>query len=213
MLDIDLQPSDEPQEKPILNRKANVDLTATGAAVTSGSLDTSKTYYLGADSDTYRLVYENGWKVKRTSDGYYYNVTYSDYQTSGSWSSSGTTFYTASTANASGVTLSCSVTDRSGNTTYYLSYNNGNFSQSSWGSSNRISVYEAAVTYTVTFNKNDGSGTTTTQSNVPANTATALTANSFTRSGYVFDGWNTAAYHDCSHIFSTLGLTVLKMVI
>ena len=42
----------------------------------------------------------------------------------------------------------------------------------------------------VTFNSNGGSGAMSDQS---ASTATALSANAFTRSGYTFAGWNTAA--------------------
>ncbi|MDZ4250381.1 MAG: InlB B-repeat-containing protein, partial [Candidatus Nanopelagicales bacterium] len=43
---------------------------------------------------------------------------------------------------------------------------------------------------TVTFNANDGAGSMSSQTkNVP----TALTANTFTRAGYSFTGWNTAA--------------------
>ena len=45
--------------------------------------------------------------------------------------------------------------------------------------------------YTVTFDLNDGSDTTTMQT-VPANVPTQLTTNTFTRSGYDFTGWNTA---------------------
>ncbi|MBK8620061.1 MAG: S-layer homology domain-containing protein [Anaerolineales bacterium] len=48
----------------------------------------------------------------------------------------------------------------------------------------------APSTYTVTFNANDGSGSMSPQvSNITA----ALTSNTFTRSGYTFAGWNTAA--------------------
>ena len=46
------------------------------------------------------------------------------------------------------------------------------------------------VAYTVTFDSNEGTGT---MSNQSASTATALTSNSFTRSGYTFAGWNTEA--------------------
>lgn len=49
------------------------------------------------------------------------------------------------------------------------------------------------ITYevpTVTFNSNGGTGTMTAQS---ATSATALTSNTFTRSGYTFAGWNTSA--------------------
>lgn len=42
----------------------------------------------------------------------------------------------------------------------------------------------------VTFDANGGTGTMTTQS---GSAAAALTANAFTRSGYSFSGWNTAA--------------------
>lgn len=44
--------------------------------------------------------------------------------------------------------------------------------------------------HTVTFNANGGSGTMSPQ---VANTATALKANTFTRTGYAFSGWNTDA--------------------
>ena len=44
--------------------------------------------------------------------------------------------------------------------------------------------------HTVTFNNNTGSGS---MSDQVANTSTALTANSFTKPGYTFTGWNTQA--------------------
>jgi uncharacterized repeat protein (TIGR02543 family) len=47
-----------------------------------------------------------------------------------------------------------------------------------------------APSKTVTFNANSGEGV---MANQTASTATALTANSFTRSGHSFTGWNTAA--------------------
>jgi uncharacterized repeat protein (TIGR02543 family) len=46
--------------------------------------------------------------------------------------------------------------------------------------------------YTVTFDSNGGSGTMTNQS-IAFNAAANLTVNSFTRTGYSFTGWNTAA--------------------
>jgi uncharacterized repeat protein (TIGR02543 family) len=51
-------------------------------------------------------------------------------------------------------------------------------------------VVPAATTHTVTFNANGGSGTMTPQ---VASVPTALTANTFTRSGCTFVGWNTQA--------------------
>ena len=57
-----------------------------------------------------------------------------------------------------------------------------------------LTVNDGSVTalanHTVTFNANGGSGT---MSNQVANVPTALTANAFTRTGYTFSGWNTAA--------------------
>ena len=46
--------------------------------------------------------------------------------------------------------------------------------------------------YTVTFDANTGSGSMTAQS-ANYNVATALTSNSFTKTGYTFAGWNTVA--------------------
>ena len=44
----------------------------------------------------------------------------------------------------------------------------------------------------ITFDKNDGSGTTATQT-VPYGESATLNTNSFTRAGYTFSGWNTKA--------------------
>lgn len=48
----------------------------------------------------------------------------------------------------------------------------------------------ASASSTVTFNANNGSGAMADQT---ANTSTTLSANAFTRTGYTFAGWNTAA--------------------
>ena len=50
--------------------------------------------------------------------------------------------------------------------------------------------WTALPNHTVTFNSNGGSGS---MSNQVANIPTALTTNSFTRTGYSFNNWNTAA--------------------
>ena len=47
-------------------------------------------------------------------------------------------------------------------------------------------------TYTLTFNANGGSGNTVTQ-NLKYQTSTALTANSYTRTGFSFSGWATTS--------------------
>ena len=49
---------------------------------------------------------------------------------------------------------------------------------------------DRAPNHTVTFNSNGGTGS---MSNQIANVPTTLTANAFTRTGYIFSGWNTAA--------------------
>ena len=58
------------------------------------------------------------------------------------------------------------------------------------GNGNTISVLLNAPNHTVTFNSNGGTGSMSPQI---ANVPTALTLNTFTRSGYNFAGWNTAA--------------------
>jgi len=67
----------------------------------------------------------------------------------------------------------------------------------------------------ITFNANDGSETpATTTQDVTYNVATALTANSFSRTGYTFQGWSTdknatsATYTDGSNITITAATTL-----
>ena len=50
-----------------------------------------------------------------------------------------------------------------------------------------------ANTYAVTFDANSGAGTQMTNLSITAGTATPLTANSYSRTGYTFGGWNTLA--------------------
>ncbi len=77
------------------------------------------------------------------------------------------------------------------------------------------SIEDYVDTVAVTFNANytDADPATSTQ-NVPISTATALTANSFTRDGYTFTGWNTAAdgtgtaYADGASVTLTEALTL-----
>ena len=69
------------------------------------------------------------------------------------------------------------------------------------------------ATYTVTYNANGGSGEMKTQT-AEEGTEITLTANAFTREGYTFSGWNTAAdgkdtdYADKSTIKLTENLTL-----
>ncbi|MES1170100.1 MAG: InlB B-repeat-containing protein, partial [Leifsonia sp.] len=55
---------------------------------------------------------------------------------------------------------------------------------------NVVSFTTTAANHTVTFDNNGGSGSMSSEVN---NAATALTTNTFTRAGYTFSGWNTAA--------------------
>ena len=50
-----------------------------------------------------------------------------------------------------------------------------------------------ANTYAVTFDANSGTGTQMTNLSITAGAATPLTANSYSRTGYTFGGWNTLA--------------------
>ena len=69
-----------------------------------------------------------------------------------------------------------------------------------WYNNNNTGSY--SITFTidpvVTFKANGGTGSDYTQT-VKYNTATALTANNFTRTGYSFDGWKTAANSGTSY--------------
>ena len=77
----------------------------------------------------------------------------------------------------------------------YLRYNNG------WSCGNKsatIYFFEEmtlpSTTYTVTYNSNGGTGTMTDSNSPYASGATVTTlTNTFTRTGYTFTGWNTAA--------------------
>jgi uncharacterized repeat protein (TIGR02543 family) len=98
---------------------------------------------------------------------------------------SSATNLTSNTFTRSGYTFSGWNTDAGGSGT---SYANG----ASYPFTANVTLYAqwTLITYTVTFNANLGTGS---MSNQIAGVATNLTANAFTRSGYSFSGWNTAA--------------------
>ena len=79
----------------------------------------------------------------------------------------------------------------SGGTKYY---NADGSSAKNWDKTSETTLYAkwTANTYTVTFNANGGSGTISNQS-FTYDIEKALTANTFTRKGYEFTGWNTQA--------------------
>lgn len=65
------------------------------------------------------------------------------------------------------------------------------------------------ATVNVTFNANGGMGTMAPQA-VAKDTATALNANTFTRSGYAFSGWNTAANGSGTAYTDKAGITLFS---
>ncbi len=74
-------------------------------------------------------------------------------------------------------------------------------------------INDPVTTYTVTFKANGGSGSMSAQK-VTGGTATTLTANKYTRSGFAFAGWNTkangsgTAYADGASVTLTGDLTL-----
>jgi uncharacterized repeat protein (TIGR02543 family) len=104
----------------------------------------------------------------------------------------------SSTVNTAGVTLTTSPSNNiSGLTIANSNYIYIRFIFSGGSNSDLFSIDDITITpilavtsYSVTFDANGGSGSMTNQT---ASVATALSSNLFTRSGYSFVGWNTAA--------------------
>ena len=71
------------------------------------------------------------------------------------------------------------------------SYSDGAYA-TFYGNTTLYAQWQKYADPVITFNKNDGSGTTVTQT-VPYGESATLNANSFTRTGYTFTGWNTKA--------------------
>jgi uncharacterized repeat protein (TIGR02543 family) len=88
----------------------------------------------------------------------------------------------STTAAASGTIYSNSTDNIAGTTTSYTP-------------TASITLYAkwTANTYAVTFDSNSGTGTQMTNLSITAGAATPLTANSYSRTGYTFGGWNTLA--------------------
>ena len=176
VLDIDLD-DDTPAaalSAPLtLSRDKNTDLAATGADPYTGALNATS-YYIGAANSNYKLVkVNNSWRVQRVSDESYMRNDYGSVY----WNGTPTTF--SVTNSSTGATIN------SGN--YYVIY------QSDIGISrtnSKVYLYSVNSSYIVTFNANGGTGTMADQTIL--GTAN-LTANAFTREGYSFTGWNTAA--------------------
>ena len=71
------------------------------------------------------------------------------------------------------------------------SYSDGAYA-TFYGNTTLYAQWEKYADPVITFDKNDGSGTAATQT-VPYGESATLNANSFTRTGHTFSGWNTKA--------------------
>lgn len=177
-----------------LSRDKNTDLAATGADPYTGALNATS-YYIGAANSNYKLVkVNNSWRVQRVSDESYMRNDYGSVY----WNGTPTTF--SVTNSSSGATIN------SGN--YYVIY------QSDIGISrtnSKVYLYSVNSSYIVTFNANGGTGTMDDQT--ISGTAN-LNENIFTREGYSFTGWNTAAdgtgtsYADKASVTLTTSITL-----
>ena len=180
VLGIDLSDEQESPQGINLSAKKDIDIAATGVAQQVTSLPLQNGDLVGSATSSYVLESSgSGWKIKNGT-----NYVYNDYGTikTNGTSSSATSFSVALSNSA----FQFSFTNQG--TTRYLKYSNGSFS-SDWSSTN-IPVYRTSASYTVTFNANGGTGTMAEQT--ISGTAN-LNENTFTREGYTFTGWNTAA--------------------
>jgi uncharacterized repeat protein (TIGR02543 family) len=92
---------------------------------------------------------------------------------------------TANGYTRTGYTFSNWNTNANGSGTSYLDGSSYPFTSSA-----TLYAQWSAISYTVTFNANGGTGT---MANETDNAATPLTTNTFTKSGYSFSGWNTSS--------------------
>lgn len=162
--------------------------SATGTASLNGSFNmTSTTSAIGVASGTWGPGTNCSW-----SD---YGFVWSDGATTTTPTVSNNKVqvgYSGSATSWTGsVTPSGSTTPTSwttGHTYYVRAYGKNNNGSATYAYGSAWSF----TPYLVTFNKNDGGATTSTQY-VQGGVSTALTSNSFSRTGYNFNGWNTDA--------------------
>ena len=129
--------------------------------------------------------------------------TFSLGENSGRCPAAGTVTYTATANNTTGITYSLDATSlAAGNTinastgavTYVAGWSGtSTITASAAGTSGPATATHTVshVCYTVTYNANGGTGTVAATSHV-AGTSTTLAANSYSRDGFTFLGWNTA---------------------
>lgn len=125
--------------------------------------------------------------ISLTSSSVSHSVTFNSNSGTGIMSNQTASSATALTTNAftrTGYTFAGWNTAANGSGTAYA---NG----ASYGFAADVTLYaQWVLNHTVTFNSNSGTGS---MSNQTASSATVLTTNAFTRTGYTFAGWNTAA--------------------
>ena len=179
----------------------NTILTNDCSAVTSGWTFTNGTTTQNIQQTGYWLVEKtsdvitspnytvNGTVTVRFQTGTYGtvgagpNTLIAEYNTGSSWISLGTTANpTSATYVGSALTISGTVTS----STFQIRFRNTSSTAPGVRLDN-IYICETPA-YTVIFNANGG---TSTMSNQIATASTALTTNTFTRTGYTFAGWNT----------------------
>lgn len=150
---------------------------AKGAA--TPSITAARTFYAQWTANTYYVKYNgNG-------------------STSGSTAQSQHTYGTpkALTSNGfsrNGYSFGGWATSASGSVVYSNGQSVSNLTTTSGGTVNLYAVWNPN-SYSVKFNKNDGSSSSVTQSGFVYDTAKALQSNSFTREGYAFKGWSTSS--------------------
>ncbi len=104
----------------------------------------------------------------------------------GTWTASSSSW----TGNATSIVFTVSSTSGSQVRISQIDVNGGSSGGTTYYTGTKDCTLPTGVT--ITFHKNDGTDATTSQT-ISYNTATALTANTFSRTGYTFQGWATSA--------------------
>lgn len=177
--------------------------TGTAVSITTSGSDKIVS---GTPGNAIIWIASTGWSLKNKSTDTYLKITGSAFELN----ASGSTNLTFNNAN-----YGLNGQSGTGSTKYYVQCEDGVFTKSSTigSTSNRVWAYEKSgstaysgyttscvipTEVTVTFDANGGTGTMAAQT-IPYNSATALTANAFTREGYTFQGWATSSTGDKVH--------------
>jgi len=190
----------------------------TGTTPTAQTVNTGSNVTLASGSGLSRTGYTfDGWNTNSSGTGTNYNSG-SSYTPTGNitlyarWNITYTITYnrnsgTGTTPTAQTVNSGSNVTLASGSGLSRTGYTFGGWNTNSSGTgtnygagssytpTGNITLYakwDIAYTYTITYNINNGTGTTPTVQTVnPGSNITLASGSGFTRSGYTFAGWNT----------------------